>query len=136
MFTQDNLKVIKLSKTIIVITSRRTCCAVSVTQQRSKLTFSKSRFLATFNCKMVVITRLSPEFLVAKNFFHSPWRPKWSQLGALLRHTLIKVVNTCILQYHLGNFLCLARYILMYSFQTCIYLKYGSVSGCYFRFKS
>lgn len=47
---------------------------------------------------------------------------------------LIKVVNTCI-QYHLGNFLCLATYIRMCSFQTCIYLKYGSVSGCYFRFK-
>ena len=36
---------------------------VSSTPQRSKLTFSKSRLLATFNCKMVAIKKHS----VAKN---------------------------------------------------------------------
>ena len=34
----------------------------NICDQRSKLTFSRSRLLATFNCKMVAITQLSPEF--------------------------------------------------------------------------
>ena len=63
----------------------------------SKLTFSKSRLLATFNCKMVAITQI----LVAKNFFHSPWRPKWSQLGAL-RLLTEKVLQMCTI--HPGIF--------------------------------
>ena len=36
--------------------------------QRSELTFSKSRLLTTFNCKMVAITWLSPEFWLPKIF--------------------------------------------------------------------
>ena len=41
---------------------------LSIAVQCSKLTFSKSRLLAAFNCKMVAITRLSPEFWLPKFF--------------------------------------------------------------------
>ena len=41
---------------------------VHLMYQRSKLTFSKSRLLVTVNCKMVAITRLSPEFWLPKIF--------------------------------------------------------------------
>ena len=41
-------------------------------------------FQISFSLNLLVANwRLSPEFLVAKIFFHSPWRLKWSQLGAL-----------------------------------------------------
>ena len=44
-----------------------------MTGQRSKLTFSKSRLLATFNCKMVAITRLSPEIFSTRHGDQAAW---------------------------------------------------------------
>ena len=43
-------------------------CPIFCEYQCSKLTFSKSRLLATFNCKVVTITRLLPEFWSPKIF--------------------------------------------------------------------
>ena len=32
------------------------------------------------------------KILVAKYFFHSPWRPKWSQLGALQEYIFLLII--------------------------------------------
>jgi len=57
----------------------------------SKFLFkSEGRQLATF-----------ARILVAKYFFHSPWRPKWSQLGALL--TIVYISSKWSIEKHCEN---------------------------------
>ena len=41
--------------------------------------FSNKFLFQSVGCQLATFTRI----LVIKTFFHSPWRLKWSQLGAL-----------------------------------------------------
>ena len=78
-------------------------------RQRSKLTFSKSRLLETFNCKMVTITWLSPEF----------WSPK--------------IFSTCHGDQN-GRSLerCSVTVIVQLTKQSYLFLTFGShISYCY-----
>ena len=67
-----------------------------IINQHSKLTFSKSRLLPTFNCKMVAITRLLPEFWSPKNFSTR----HGNQNGRSLEHCQPYLCSQCYTAQH------------------------------------
>ena len=65
-----------------------------------KLALLLTSFHVSFAFNLLVADwQLSPQFW-SPFFFHSPWRPKWSQLGALHLHKTSKSLNS----WHYKNF--------------------------------